>query len=534
MPYQHSTPAMQQPYQSRAFYNLRRLAGSALVALLALLLAACASTAHYPINPASVAHDPSKEYRLGNLEQGDTSNSLALVMTFSGGGTRAAALAHGVLEEMAEMQIQWDGKKRVLLKEIDAISGVSGGGITAAHYALKQERHFEEFPKQFLYYNFQQSIIDSLFSLSMLSDLASATFGRIEIMADKLDRNLYKGASYGDLVKQRKRPYIVLNATDMSSGAHFPFTQDQFDIICGDLNAIPLARAVAASAAVPVVFSPLTLKNYASTCTRPIHQTLERPAAALSPRQQQRLQELRSYRDDKRRPYLHLVDGGLADNMGVWGSFDSSIFSGNVLKMVRDMGADEVAKVLIIVVAAETDPTLDADLSPNVPSIRRVAQAFADIPINHMSRESLIAFREKVSSMQKEISASAGKPVDFYLVEVSLRDIADPAERERYMRIPTTLYLPADDVDDLRKKGREMLRQSPQMQRFLRDTAPATAPEASAPAEIKAETQAKPEAKAEASTQALSEVAAEQSAADKAAANKAATNADAANAQQAD
>ncbi len=466
MQLQESTFTMHQSYHSRAAYSVRWLLGGGLIAL----LTACASTAHYPINPASVEHEPSKEYRLGNLEQGDTSNSLALVMTFSGGGTRAAALAHGVLEEMAEMQIQWDGKKRVLLKEIDAISAVSGGGITAAHYALKQERHFEEFPKQFLYHNFQQSIIDSLFSLSMLSDLASATFGRIEIMADKLDRNLYKGASYGDLVKQRKRPYIVLNATDMSSGAHFPFTQDQFDIICGDLNAIPLARAVAASAAVPVVFSPLTLKNYASTCSRPIHLTLSNPPQGLGRKQKQRLQELRSYRDDTNRPYLHLVDGGLVDNIGVWGSFDASIFSGNMFKMVRDMGADEVEKVLIIVVAAETDPTLDSDLSPNVPSIKRVAQAFADIPINHISRESLVQFRETVSSIQKDISATKGKPVDFYLVEVSLRDIADPAERDRYMRIPTTLYLPASDVDDLRKKGREMLRSSPAMQKFLRDT----------------------------------------------------------------
>ena len=119
------------------------------------MLAACASTAHYPVNPASVEYNPSKEYRLGNLDRGDTSDSLALVMAFSGGGTRAAALAHGVLEEMAETPIEWEGKKHALINEIDSISAVSGGSITAAHYALRQERHFEEFPKQFLYHNFQ-------------------------------------------------------------------------------------------------------------------------------------------------------------------------------------------------------------------------------------------------------------------------------------------------------------------------------------------------------------------------------------------
>ena len=444
------------------------------------MLAACASTAHYPVNPASVEYNPSKEYRLGNLDRGDTSDSLALVMAFSGGGTRAAALAHGVLEEMAETPIEWEGKKHALINEIDSISAVSGGSITAAHYALRQERHFEEFPKQFLYHNFQQSIIDRIFSFRILSDLASATFGRIEIMAEKLDWYLYQGATYGDLLKQKKKPHIVINATDMSSGAHFPFTQDQFDIICGDLSAIPLARAVSASAAVPVVFSPLTLKNYASTCHRPAHDILEHPPAGLNQRQQQRLKELRSYRDDTNRPYLHLVDGGLVDNIGIWGGFDSAVFSGNMLQMVRDTGLEDVKKALIIIVAAETDPSLDSDRSPNVPSIKRVAQAFADIPINQISRESMILFRETISKLQKDISAAKKQPIDFYLVEVSLRDIADPAERERYMRIPTTLYLPAKDVDDLRKLGRGMLRASPEMQRFLRDTAPGNAAQGNA------------------------------------------------------
>ena len=39
-----------------------------------------------------------------------------------------------------------------------------------------------------------------------------------------------------------------------------PFTQDFFDWLCVDLNDVEIARAVAASSAVPLIFSPITQK----------------------------------------------------------------------------------------------------------------------------------------------------------------------------------------------------------------------------------------------------------------------------------
>ena len=440
-----------------------------LVLVTAALMAACSTTAHYPINPPESGRSPAREYRFRNLDPEHSSPELAVVLTFSGGGTRAAALAHGVLEELAETEIHWDGRKRILLNEVDVISAVSGGSIVAAHYALRRERHFAEFPTQFLHKDLQTSIRDRIFSLEILPLLGSSYFGRIEIVAEKLDKYLFQGATFDDLARQAKRPYIILNATDMSSGARFPFTQEQFDLICADLNAIPLARAVAASAAVPVVFSPLTLNNYASRCIRPIHAVLNQSPPNLDARQKRRLEELRSYRDDKRRPYLHLVDGGLIDNIGIWGSLDSTVLTQGVTGLAHEMGLDKLQKAVFIVVAAETDPSLEADRSPAVPSVRRVAQAFADIPINHNSRESLILFRQTVKAWQRELKDHLGRDIAFYLVEVSLRDIADAAERERFMRIPTTLNLPREDVDSLRQLGRRLLRESPEMKRLRQD-----------------------------------------------------------------
>ena len=440
-----------------------------LLSLIALLLTACSTTAHYPVNPPLKETSDAKQYRFQNIAEGDSSGNIAMTLFFSGGGTRAAALSHGVLEELAETNINWDGKKHTLLDEVDVISSVSGGSITAAHYGLKKKQHFAEFPERFLYKDFQGSIKDRIFSFEVLRQLWSPTYGRIEVVANKFDRSLFQGATFGDLTKEGSRPYLVINSTDMSTGARFPFTQEQFDLICGDLNAIPLARAVAASAAVPVVFSPLTLKNYASTCNNASQEEVRREWPELPPRQQLRMRELHSYLDDKRRPYLHLVDGGLVDNIGLGGSLDNAIFSGSAANLGRSKGYGNLRKAVFIIVSAETDPSLESDLSDNVPSMPRVAMALADIPINHNSLESLIMFRETVQQWKQKLRQHLGHDVDFYLIEVSLRNIKDDAERESFRAIPTSLSLKKEDVDRLRQLARRMLRESPEMQRLLRD-----------------------------------------------------------------
>ncbi|MFZ3138013.1 MAG: patatin-like phospholipase family protein [Thermodesulfovibrionales bacterium] len=78
------------------------------------------------------------------------SDNMLLFVTFSGGGTRAAALSYGVLEELSKTEVVIDGKKRRLLDEIDAISSVSGGSFTAAYYGLFGDRIFEDFESRVL------------------------------------------------------------------------------------------------------------------------------------------------------------------------------------------------------------------------------------------------------------------------------------------------------------------------------------------------------------------------------------------------
>ncbi|MBQ1765943.1 MAG: patatin-like phospholipase family protein, partial [Aquincola sp.] len=117
---------------------------------LTLLLTACASTAHYPINPPLAAIAPDEGYRARGMFRQAGDEELMVIVTFSGGGSRAAALAYGVLEELARTPIQWHGQRQRLLDEVDLVAGVSGGSITAAYWALAGDRIFEDFEPRFL------------------------------------------------------------------------------------------------------------------------------------------------------------------------------------------------------------------------------------------------------------------------------------------------------------------------------------------------------------------------------------------------
>lgn len=441
-----------------------------LVVAVALLVAGCATPIdHYPLNAAIEGGSSRAGYRFANLDHAQSSESLAVVVSFSGGGTRAAAMAYGVLEQLAATRFHWEGRDRRLLDEVDVISSVSGGSIAAAYYGLHGERIFEDFRPRFLDQDLQQEIQDRVLTGHNLSRLRSPWFGRIEIVAEVLDERLFEGATYADLVRRGKRPFLILNATDMSLGARFAFTQEQFDLICSDLGKMPLARAVAASAAVPVLFSPLTLQNFAGRCHNETQATIGHDFALLPLRQRQRLRELQSYLDGAKRPYIHLLDGGLVDNMGIWGSLDASLLSGNAASLLQGIDLPRQRKVVFIVVSAETDPRNEVDRGPEVPTLKQVAQALVDIPINRNSLESTAYFREATARWKEEVRRRSGRDIDFYLVEASLRQLTDEAERAYFMNIPTTLGLPPEQVERLRGIGARLLRESPEFARLLHD-----------------------------------------------------------------
>ncbi|ERS91513.1 patatin-like phospholipase family protein, partial [Halomonas sp. PBN3] len=287
--------------EPRAGYRARGILGLCL----AVLLAGCA---HYPVNAPLEHHDPTTGYRLETLPSADNSGSLLVALSFSGGGTRAAALAYGTLERLAHTEIVWEGRRKRLLDEVDIISSVSGGSYTAAYYALYRERLFEDFEAEFLKRNVQGEITRNFLSPVNLVRSWSPRFGRSDLVAEYLDDHLFHDADFADLQRQG-RPFVLINASDLSLGTRFEFSQDQFDLLCSNLDAYPLSRAVAASSAVPIALTPLTLRNYAGSCGYQEPDWVQAALAdrAASARRYYKASELRSYVDAKRRPWYGLT-----------------------------------------------------------------------------------------------------------------------------------------------------------------------------------------------------------------------------------
>ncbi|MEF8707352.1 MAG: patatin-like phospholipase family protein [Candidatus Accumulibacter propinquus] len=170
-----------------------------------------------------------------------------MILAFSGGGTRAAAFSYGVLEFLRRTEVVGPaGHTARLLDEVNVITGVSGGSFTALAYGLYGDKLFTDYERRFLKRNVQGEIIARTFSPRNWGNLWSLGWGRSELAAQLYDEVLFDGATFGDLDRGRG-PLILASATDISTGARFVFNQSTFDIICSDLNAVPLSRAAAAS-----------------------------------------------------------------------------------------------------------------------------------------------------------------------------------------------------------------------------------------------------------------------------------------------
>ena len=216
------------------------------------------------------AWDPDTGYRHSLSEYVQGPDDMVLALAFSGGGTRAAAFAYGVLEELRDTEVIIDGRTKRLVDEVDFVTGVSGGSFTATYFALHGERIFEDFEQRFLKRDIEKELILELVSSPRnWFRLLSRHYNRSDLAADFYGRAIFDGATFGD-IQARGGAKVVINATDLSTGNPFLFVQDQFDFICSDLTRFPVARAVAASAGLPPYFPPLVLDNHSGSCGFPM------------------------------------------------------------------------------------------------------------------------------------------------------------------------------------------------------------------------------------------------------------------------
>ncbi|MGB5261622.1 MAG: patatin-like phospholipase family protein [Gammaproteobacteria bacterium] len=441
----------------------RNLIFIVLLALSLQLLSACASYGTISNRPVADV-GPAARYSVNHAVHSSRSDEVTMVLAFSGGGIRAAALAYGVLEAMRDTSVSLDGQSRRLLDEIDAISSVSGGSFTSAYFGLHGDGIFSDYEDNFLHSDVTGELVHGLLDPA----LWFSTGGRTEMAIDYYDEKVFKGATFADL-QRRAGPLIVINATDLGRGIRFSFLQDYFDLLCSDLSSFQLARAVAASSAVPVLFHPVVLKNHAGCNTHaPTVLQKGKPLANRSPQLARVVDGLNSYALKDQRQYIHLVDGGITDNLGLLAVYEMVEVAGGAKNFLDSMGSMPAPRFIVISVNASTSPIYDIESTNENPSVEDTINLVTDVQIHRSNVATLELLHNSVKRWSAEL-ATPEKPVESYFVEIDFNRIPQSGQRQYFNQIPTSLSLSQEQVDDLIAVGRELLLSNNEFQRFVRD-----------------------------------------------------------------
>jgi NTE family protein len=411
------------------------------------------------------------------------SDKLFVVVTFSGGGKRAAAFSYGVLEALRDVKVTTpDGDVHPLLDEVDIISAVSGGAFTAAYYALHGHETFDGFAPRFLNHDTEKDLWHKVLKPSSWPRLANTLVSRSDLEVEYLDQELFRGATVSDLIT--RSPRVIISATDLVRAQPFAYTREQLNGICVDPTTIPVARAVFASAATPIYFAPLVMRSYPGKCG------YQPPALAASSGdteddglRRERAERLRSFLDSSRGPYLHLADGAFTDNLGARSILDEISLGNTVTDALRRNGYSRARRMLFIVVDARTgfDPKYAKDPQPI--GIKNVMDAVVSVTFNRYSFETMNLLRARVGRWEKDVRATRCKVAlaipdcdkfDVDLVELSFEQVKDKAEREYLDRIPTAFTLSSEQIIRLRRAAHTLVEESPEMKHFLDESARAS------------------------------------------------------------
>ena len=466
----------------RGIAQCGRVAATVLLAVSVLTACVTLAEPNKPLPPQAAPNDghamSGGGYRLGNLNEDGLATDSLILVSFSGGGKRSSAFGYGALRGLHQFMIPVNGVERPMLDQVDFISSVSGGSFPAAYYGLYRDRIFTDFERDFLRQDIESYIWGTYLLPWHAARLFAPGYGTNDRMAEVYDDLMFHGATYADLLRNG-RPLVSIDATDVDYGAVFPFTQDQFDLICSDLTQYPLARAVAASNGFPVLFSPITLKSYAGNCgLTPEWMKREQDNDPLS-RRRQLEKEAQLYLDSSKTKYVHLLDGGIADNLAMRNVINAMLILDSDERTLQRMNAGRIRRLVLISVDGQAATDSSGAREPALTGLGRTLSVVSGTQIDRYNFETEILARdelEKLGEKIKEMRCRSGvvvgsyrcDDVETYFIHLSLEDVSDPVMRQHLESTPTGLTLPDADIDALVKAGDAVVRASPELDAFRR------------------------------------------------------------------
>jgi NTE family protein len=454
-------------------------------AVLSMLTGCASSVDVMPVNLAT-----SEQISQSSVIRESGFDDIVLGLAFSGGGTRAAAFAYGVLAELAATPAAGRRGGRGLADGVDLVTGVSGGSIMAAYFALKGPRGLNDFREKFLLHDVEAELNTSI---SLPNLITAWSFGGVndrQGLPRWLDANLFHGATFGSL-DARSGPTLLINASDIYNRVPFVFTNETFNALCSSLDAYPLADAVAASAAVPIAFAPVVLATHPEACSYRTPHWAERALESATPPLGLRAlaDAVQRYRDPNVMRYVKLLDGGITDNFGLQGLLLSRTAATSPYRPLTAARAARLRRFTFLVVDAGRGPRGDWAKELLGPSGPVLVGAAIDSAIDVNVRQSFDKLRLVMDDWRRELitwrcglspadvvrlrGSLAGwncSDVSMNIGVIDFRGLGAEAQRN-LDAVPTRLSLPAEQVDLVIDAGRAALRNAPAYQALLRSGA---------------------------------------------------------------
>jgi NTE family protein len=464
------------------------VSGCRLVILFVLGVATSAVTscAHYTRNKPLPATGSEAKYTLKSTRSAQaTPDSLLILMSASGGGTRAAALTFGVLSELIATPLPNGGS---VADQLDIISSVSGGSFTTAYYALHGAAGLPTFRRQFLDWNAERRLLLSVLYPGLFK-LPSKNYSRIDLAERLWTKKVFGNHTYADLIKPAT-PFVILNGTDFSTGGQFSFTDEYFRTLCSDLLTLPLARAVTTSSAFPGLLNPVSYKSYAGACRDSLpfwaseffaadgtDDGLELRTTTQGREKARAAAQLASLQRRALRSYIHVLDGGVSDNLGLRPLFRAVTQVDHDESLLPELNSGNVRKVLWVIVNARTARQAASDTRENPPSWKEVLDASASRPMNRLTDESLELLGDRIWNRRREVAQLCNTKRDIpksmrvqeYVLYVSFDRLREGRERAYFLDLPTTFTLPKADVENLVTFGAKAVRNSEDFKSFLNE-----------------------------------------------------------------
>jgi len=195
-----------------------------------------------------------------------------------------------------------------------------------------------------------------------------------------------------------------------------------------------------------------------------------------------------AYLNIDRYPYIHLLDGGISDNLGVRLMLDITRAEGNVWNKLKELDLKNTSRLAVIVVNAQKEQDIRfAKRDYSIPLIDTLG-ASSSVPLDQYSYETMELLRDNMDAWRASITAGrcrdmkengfavrdpvTGKSkcaASTYLIEVNFDALEDETEREHLKHLPTSFVLEPEDVDRLRAAAKEILTHSKELQDLVED-----------------------------------------------------------------